>query len=71
MGSLSSSLEELYIAFNHIQDLSPITDDDFDSLRVLDCDGNEIADVEQVEFLSGCKRLVSLTLENNPVALLP
>ena len=26
---------------------SPITDDDFDSLRVLDCDSNEIEDMEQ------------------------
>lgn len=71
LGSLSGTLEELYIAFNHIQDLSPITDDDFDSLRVLDCDSNEIEDMEQVEFLSGCKQLQSLTLDNNPVSTLP
>lgn len=68
LGSISETIEELYIAFNHVSDLSPIADDDFEALRILDADSNEIDDLEQVEFLSGCKKLHSLTLENNPVA---
>jgi Leucine-rich repeat (LRR) protein len=49
LGSLSGSLEELYVAFNHIQDLSPLTDDDFDHLGILDIDSNDVADLEQAE----------------------
>lgn len=71
LGSLAESIEELYIAFNHVSDLSPIADDDFSALRILDADSNEIEDLEQVEFVAGCKALVSLTLENNPVAAVP
>jgi len=67
LGSISETIEELYIAFNHVTDLSPIADDDFEMLRILDCDSNEIDDPEQIEFLSGCKALHALTLENNPV----
>ena len=67
LGSISGTIEELYIAFNHVTDLSPIADDDFEMLRILDCDSNEIDDPEQIEFLSGCKALHALTLENNPV----
>jgi hypothetical protein len=61
----------LYIAFNHVADLSPIADDDFEVLRILDCESNEINDPEQIEFLSGCKALHALTLENNPVFSAP
>lgn len=71
LGSLSQTLEELYIAFNHIQDFSPLADDDFEALRILDCDSNEIDDIEQVEFLTSCKRLQAITLDNNPIAALP
>eukprot|EP00656_Telonema_subtile_P039937 TRINITY_DN45017_c0_g1_i1.p1 TRINITY_DN45017_c0_g1~~TRINITY_DN45017_c0_g1_i1.p1 ORF type:complete len:371 (+),score=85.55 TRINITY_DN45017_c0_g1_i1:224-1336(+) len=71
LGSICSTIEELYIAFNHVTDLSPMADDEFGALRILDADSNEIADSEQIEFLGSCSSLSSLTLENNPVAAAP
>lgn len=71
LGSLSDTLEELYVAFNHINDFSPLADDDFEALRIVDFDSNEVDDIEQVEFLASCKGLQALTLDNNPVAAMP
>ena len=56
------TLPTLALTLKHLKDLSPLTDDDFESLRVLDCDSNEIADVEQIEFLGCCKQLQALTV---------
>lgn len=39
-----------------------------DSLQVLDIEGNQISDINQIENLRYCDQLWSLNLENNPIA---
>ncbi|XP_022083611.1 leucine-rich repeat-containing protein 56-like isoform X2 [Acanthaster planci] len=68
MGSMSS-LQELYLAYNTISDLSPCSM--LESLQLLDLEGNNIDDMSQVEFLSLCPKLTTLTLEGNPVCQAP
>lgn len=68
IGSLFK-LEELYLAFNDVSDLSPLTG--LDNLTVLDCESNRIAELSQVQFLVNLPKLVSLNLEGNPVETLP
>ncbi|XP_071809634.1 uncharacterized protein [Asterias amurensis] len=68
MGSMSS-LQELYLAYNDISDLSPCSM--LENLQLLDIEGNNIDDMSQVEFLSLCPKLNTLTLEGNPVCLAP
>lgn len=64
-GSLSA-LRELFLAFNDVEDLSPLMG--AEDLQVLDLEGNAVADPEQMHYLMGCDELVALTLEGNPVA---
>merc|ERR1719414_261928 len=63
------NLKEVYLSYNLINDLSPCGM--LDSLEVLDLEGNTIDDVDQVDFLSLCTALTHLTLEGNPVCLMP
>lgn len=61
--------QELYVAFNDISDVSPVSM--LDNLQVLDLEGNLIDDLSQVEFLTLCSSLKSLNLEGNPVCVAP
>lgn len=59
------ALEELYISFNDVRDLSPLYA--HDSLQVLDVEGNMIEDFEEVENLQTLASLRELTINSNPV----
>lgn len=64
-GSLGA-LTELYLAFNEVEDLSPLMG--AEQLQVLDLEGNAVTDPAQVHYLMGCEELLSLSLEGNPIA---
>ncbi|EHB16342.1 Leucine-rich repeat-containing protein 56 [Heterocephalus glaber] len=63
------ALQELYVSYNNISDLSPLCL--LDQLKVLDLEGNSVEDLEQVRYLQLCPRLTTLTLEGNLVCLQP
>jgi len=58
-------LEELYISFNDVRDLSPLTT--HDTLQVLDVEGNLIEDLEDIHSLQTLFTLRELTMNSNPV----
>lgn len=58
-------LEELYVAFNDIRDLSPLWM--HETLQVLDLEGNLIEDFEEVRALQAVPSLRDLNLSLNPV----
>jgi hypothetical protein len=58
-------LEELYISFNDVRDLSPLCT--HDALQVLDVEGNLIEDIEDIEGLQALFTLRELTMSSNPV----
>jgi len=58
-------LEELYISFNDVRDLSPLYT--HDTLQVLDVEGNQIEDFDDVASLQTVISLRELTLNSNPV----
>lgn len=58
-------LEELYVAFNDIKDLSPLWM--HDALQVLDLEGNLLDDFEEVRTLQAVSTLRDLNLTMNPV----
>lgn len=64
ISTISKVLEELYLAFNKIDDCSELVG--MDSLIVLDMEENNISDLSNIEFLSTCSNLKSLTLSGNP-----
>ncbi|CAN0537987.1 unnamed protein product, partial [Ectocarpus sp. 12 AP-2014] len=64
VGALTG-LEELYLAFNDVEDLTSIAL--HDRLEVLDLESNCVMDTEQAIHLGTCSRLWSLTLTDNPV----
>lgn len=66
---LSSTFQELYLAFNKVSDLSPVGM--LENLQVLDLEGNDVNDLVQVQYLRLCGKLETLTLEGNPVCLQP
>lgn len=66
ISTISEKLEELYLAFNRITDLSELIG--MDNLRILDLEENEITNIADVEIFSTCKRLRALTLAGNPAA---
>ena len=59
------SLEELYLSFNDIWELSPLAL--HESLQVLDLEANAIEDAPQVGLLSTIPTLWALTLDGNPL----
>ncbi|XP_040529077.1 leucine-rich repeat-containing protein 56 isoform X6 [Gallus gallus] len=67
--SACSSLKELYIAYNKISDLCPLSF--LDHLEVLDLEGNDIEDINQMQYLGLCCKLSSLTVEGNLICLKP
>mmetsp|Transcript_17023 Transcript_17023/g.49812 ORF Transcript_17023/g.49812 Transcript_17023/m.49812 type:complete len:449 (+) Transcript_17023:101-1447(+) len=58
-------LEELYVSFNDISDLSPLCT--HEALQVLDLEGNLVEDAEEVEALQAVATLRELNLCMNPV----
>jgi hypothetical protein len=60
------SLAELYASFNEVQDVSPLAE--LDHLVILDLEGNRIEDEDAPEYLNMCPKLISLSLEGNPVS---
>lgn len=66
---LFPSAEELYIAYNNISDLSQLTW--LDHLEVLDLEGNDIEDINQMHYLGLCCKLTHLTVEGNLICLKP
>lgn len=69
ISTLSQSLEELYLAFNHITDVCDLMG--MDKLTIIDLEDNEIPDVRSVEVLTLCSGLKALTLSGNPAADAP
>lgn len=63
---LLPSLAELYVSYNSVSDLAALMD--APALRVLDLEGNCVADPRQLDFLSSCACLRSVTLARNPLA---
>ena len=61
--------QELYLAFNDINKLSPLTE--AEELLVLDVEANIIEDFQQVEFLQLMPTLQEVTLRGNPVCDTP
>ncbi|KAJ7423047.1 hypothetical protein WISP_35475 [Willisornis vidua] len=66
---LLASSEELYIAYNNISELSQLTW--LDGLEVLDLEGNNIEDMDQMQYLRLCCKLSHLTVEGNLICLKP
>eukprot|EP00939_MAST-03C_sp_MAST-3C-sp1_P000872 g872.t1 len=66
IGALAS-LQELYVSFNDIQDLTPLAF--HEQLQILDLDSNAVESLKQVEQLATCSKIRTLTLESNSVAL--
>jgi len=64
-----AGLKELYLAYNEIFDISPLSM--LENLQVLDLEGNNIDDITQVEFLLLCTKLNDLTLKGNPLEKSP
>uniref|UniRef100_A0A7S1M7M1 Leucine-rich repeat-containing protein 56 n=1 Tax=Alexandrium catenella TaxID=2925 RepID=A0A7S1M7M1_ALECA len=63
--SALQSLRELYIPFNDISDLSPLSG--HERIEVLDLEGNAVAELDEVAGLSLCPQLRELTLRGNPL----
>lgn len=59
-------LEELYASFNQIGDLFDISF--LEHLLVLDLEGNNVKDPEQLHYLRRLQKLEELNLMHNPVA---
>lgn len=66
LSTLSDQLEEVYLAFNHISDVSELIG--MSKLTVLDLEENEIESVEDCGLLACCSGLMALTLAGNPAA---
>lgn len=63
--SSMGNLNELYLSFNEITDVSPVTM--LERLEVLDLEGNQITEKSSLSYLKMCSNLASLTLEGNPI----
>ncbi len=61
--------QELYVAFNSISDLSPVSL--LEDLELLDLEENEVEDLAQLWYLGCCVKLRTLSLEGNPVCTRP
>lgn len=59
-------LEELYIGYNEIDELFDIGF--IEHLTVLDFEGNNVKDMDQLYYLKRCRKLTHLNLKYNPVA---
>ncbi|TNV71337.1 hypothetical protein FGO68_gene1216 [Halteria grandinella] len=59
------NLEELYISHNMIEELFDIGF--LENLSVLDIEGNNIKEIQQLYYLKRCKQLQNLNIAHNPV----
>jgi len=57
-------LEELYVSFNNVQDLAPLST--HEALRLIDLEGNLVDDFEEVESLANIATLREVNLSLNP-----
>ncbi|CAN9499464.1 unnamed protein product [Ophioblennius macclurei] len=64
-----TSLQELYVAYNYLSDLSQVGM--LENLKLLDLEGNDVDDLVQIQYLGLCGNLQRLTLEGNPVCSRP
>ena len=62
-------LEELYLSFNDVSDLTQLAL--HEHLKLLDLDGNQIDDVAQIEQLGTCEKLAILNVDSNPISDVP
>ena len=58
-------MEELYIGYNEIDELFDIGF--IEHLTVLDFEGNNLSDPEQLYYLKRCRKLTHLNLKYNPI----
>eukprot|EP00396_MALV-II-16_sp_LP-1_P000289 gene289-47_t len=58
-------LEELYVSFNEIRDLSPLRY--HDTLQLLDVEANLVSEWEDIEGLAGVSTLAELAVQDNPI----
>ncbi|KAF6727830.1 Leucine-rich repeat-containing protein 56 [Oryzias melastigma] len=63
------SLKELHVAFNCLSDLLHVSF--LKKLQLLDLEGNEVDNLVDVQCLSSCVKLQTLTLRGNPVCIRP
>lgn len=66
IATISSSIQELYLSFNLIDDVSPLIG--FNSLKILDLESNLIVNVEDASLLKCCRGLRDLTLRGTGAA---
>ncbi|OHT16081.1 hypothetical protein TRFO_42071 [Tritrichomonas foetus] len=66
ISTISEKLEELYLAFNHINDFTELIG--MNRLRILDLEENDVKNLADCAVLSCCKSLRALTLAGNPAA---
>lgn len=66
ISTLSQNLEELYLAFNHINDVNDLMG--MDKLTIVDLEDNQVTDIGNIEVLQLCKGLKALTLAGNPAS---
>ncbi|CAM4735214.1 unnamed protein product [Leuciscus chuanchicus] len=64
-----ASLKELYVAYNSISDLTPVSM--LEHLELLDLEGNDVDNLAQLMYLGCCGKLRTLSLEGNPVCTFP
>lgn len=57
------------MAYNNVSDLSQVCM--LEQLELVDLEGNDVDDLVQVQYLSLCGKLKTLTLEGNPVCTCP
>ncbi|KAI6651585.1 hypothetical protein LOD99_4836 [Oopsacas minuta] len=60
-----SQLQELYLPFNHISDLSPLSV--LENLTIVDIEYNEVMDKSQLTHLALCNSLTTLSMNGNPI----
>ncbi|XP_063692535.1 uncharacterized protein F09G8.5-like isoform X2 [Bolinopsis microptera] len=67
IGSIGT-LRELYLSYNEISDVSPLSM--VDTLELVDIESNNVDSLDQIEFLCMCPNLSTLNIEGNPVTSL-
>lgn len=65
---LSPRLRTLLLARNRVSSISPTLSNSLPNLTTLVLTGNNVAELADLDGLTGCARLTSLVLMENPVA---
>ena len=63
------NLTELYLAYNHINNLNDLSM--MDNLKILDLEANDIDDIDQILFIEMCYNLKNICLQHNPICSAP